>query len=162
MNLTLDCSDTQVAQELGDNLTEQDVSKEHPQPEVSSKRVGEVMQTVVNSIEAKASVMAAINRMCLSGADCLMVMEEDRCVGLLTDRDLIVGCVCRHRRPTRTYVRDIMSAVSAYCLTSHTIADVLVMMTRLGASWLPVNDENGNAIGLVGRKYLHSRTAPAH
>lgn len=162
MNFTARWSDMEDTQGVREDLPVETVPDRRSQSQADNRCIGEVMQTAVTSIEARASVMAAVDRMYLSGADCLMVMEDERCVGLLTDRDLIVGCVCRHRRPTRTHVRDIMSAVSAYCLTSNTIGDVLAMMTRLGASWLPVNDENGNPIGLVGRRYLDSRPVPTH
>ena len=87
-------------------------------PEVSGVPVREVAQTGTNVIDAAASVMAAADRMWRFGADCLMVMEGSRFVGMITDRDLIVGCVCRHRRPTQTSVRDIMSAISAGCTAS--------------------------------------------
>ena len=154
--------DIQTPDGFGNALAAEVVSQQISEPESDYVRVREVMQTVANTIDAKASVMAAADRMWLSGADCLMVMEEDRCVGMITDRDLIVGCVSRHRRPTRTCVRDIMSAVSASCQTSQTIADALAVMNRSGASWLPVNDENGNVVGLVGRKNLDCRTTPLH
>lgn len=87
------------------------VAQHIAEPEVDRVRMREVAETGANVIDAAASVMAAADLMWHSGADCLMVMEGSRFVGMITDRDLIVGCVCHHRRPTRTSVRDIMSAI---------------------------------------------------
>ena len=162
MNPTTQWLDMQTTDGFGNLLAAKAISEQISEPECDRVRVREVMEAATNTIDATASVMAAADRLWLAGADCLMVMEGERCVGMITDRDLIVSCVCRHRRPTQTRVRDIMSAISANCLTSQTTADALALMNRLGVSWLPVTDEKGTVIGLVGRKNLDSRTARPH
>lgn len=110
--------DTQVTDDFGSFVAAKAIAQQIFEPEADHGRMREVMQTEANTIDATASVMAAADRIWVSGADCLMVMEGDHCVGMITDRDLIVGCVCRHRRPTQTSVRDIMSAISAGCNAS--------------------------------------------
>jgi signal-transduction protein with cAMP-binding, CBS, and nucleotidyltransferase domain len=109
MNPAAQCFNNQ-AEKMANILAVKAVSQQGSEPEAEHTRRGEVMQTLTNTIDAKASVMAAVDQMWFSGADFLLVTEGDRCIGMITDRDLIVGCVCHHRRPTRTSVRDIMSA----------------------------------------------------
>jgi len=62
------------------------------------------------SIDVGALVIAATRRMRDERIHHLVLLEDDRIVGVVTDRDLIVRCVAARRRPTRTCIRDIMSA----------------------------------------------------
>lgn len=130
------------------------VLQELAAPASDDVRVWEVMQAPVGLIDASASVMAAVDQLWLSKAECLVVMDENHPVGVISDRDLIIGCVCRHRRPTRTRVGEVMSTTSASCLTTQTVADALAVMNRCGASWIPVTDESGVVVGIVGPKNL--------
>ncbi len=65
---------------------------------------------IPGSIDVDALVIAATRRMHDESIHHLVLLENDRIVGVVTDRDLIVRCVAARRRPTRTHIRDIMSA----------------------------------------------------
>lgn len=65
---------------------------------------------VPGSIDVGALVIAATRRMHDESTHHLVVLKDDRIVGVVTDRDLIVRCVAARRRPSRTHIRDIMSA----------------------------------------------------
>ena len=62
------------------------------------------------SIDVGALVIAAARRMHDESIHHLVVVTDDRIVGVVTDRDLIVRCVAARRRPSRTHIRDILSA----------------------------------------------------
>jgi CBS-domain-containing membrane protein len=67
------------------------------------------------TVEEAARVMARI------GVDTLLVVDgEERPLGTLTDRDLVVRCVARGRPPGETFVADVMTApVPEELLGSH-------------------------------------------
>ena len=72
--------------------------------------VGEIMTKEVVSIDSNDTVLNA----CLKYRDkkigCLIVTEEEQCVGILTERDIIVRAVCPVKDPRNTKVKEIMSS----------------------------------------------------
>ncbi len=62
------------------------------------------------SIDSRATVLVAANRMRDEGVERLAVLEDGCVVGQVGDREIIVRCVSARMRPSRVCVRDIMSA----------------------------------------------------
>lgn len=73
------------------------------------RSVGEVMRQNVVSIYRGARVADAAAIMTEHNISCLIVMEDDKTVGILTERDLFKKIVALERDPTQTAVEEIMS-----------------------------------------------------
>ena len=78
----------------------------------------------------------------------LLVMEGDRIVGIITERDYARNVILKGKTSPETPVRDIMTA-KVVCVTSdQTIVDCLEMMTEKRIRHLPVVDDD-RLVGLV-------------
>jgi CBS domain-containing protein len=81
-------------------------------------------------------------------AGSLPVGDNDRLVGVLTDRDIAVRAVAKEMPPT-TKVRDIMSAEVLYCYEDQTLDEVARNMADQQIRRLPVLDRDKRLVGIV-------------
>jgi CBS domain-containing protein len=94
------------------------------------------------SIREAAAVMAEID------AGVLPVGENDRLVGMITDRDIAVRAVAAGRGPD-TPVREVMSGEIKYCFEDQSIDEVTQNMGELRIRRLPVLSRDKRLIGIL-------------
>lgn len=100
------------------------------------------------SIEPGESVLEAIRTMGRLGIGALLVMEGERLVGILSERDYARKVVLQGRRSESTTVGEIMSA-EVLTIPPETMArEGLALMTLKYIRHLPVI-EDGRVIGVV-------------
>ena len=87
----------------------------------------------------------------MDDADCgiLPVGENDRLVGMLTDRDITLRAVAKGKAPDQCKVRDVMSSEIKYIYEDETVEDAERNMSRLQIRRLPVLDRNKRLVGIV-------------
>jgi CBS domain-containing protein len=78
----------------------------------------------------------------------LPVGENDRLVGMITDRDIAVRAVAEGKGPD-TSVRDVMTKEVHYCFEDEDLETVADQMSELKVRRLPVLDRNKRLIGIV-------------
>ena len=81
-------------------------------------------------------------------AGVLPVGENDRLVGMITDRDIAVRAVAQGKGPN-TKVRDVMSEDVKYCFEDDDIDDVAENMADLKVRRLPVLNHDKRLVGIV-------------
>ena len=79
----------------------------------------------------------------------LPVAENDRLVGMLTDRDIAIRAVAHGLRPHDSKVREIMSKVVRYVYDDESVQDVARIMGELHVRRLPVLDREKRLVGIV-------------
>ena len=79
----------------------------------------------------------------------LPVGENDRLVGMLSDRDITVRAVARGLTPSRCKVRDVMSCEVKYVYDDETIEDAARNMSELQVRRLPVLSRDKRLVGIV-------------
>jgi len=95
------------------------------------------------TIRDVAKMMAEID------AGVLPVGENDRLVGMITDRDITVRAVAAGKGP-ETPVRDVMSTEQVlYCFEDDDIDDVAKNMGDVKVRRLPVMDRNKRLVGII-------------
>jgi CBS domain-containing protein len=94
------------------------------------------------SIAEAARIMAQID----SGV--LPVGENDRLVGMITDRDITVRAVAKGLDPG-TKVRNVMSKEVKYCFEDEDIDDVAHNMGDIKVRRLPVLNRDKRLVGIV-------------
>jgi CBS domain-containing protein len=99
--------------------------------------------TQVHTIAADESVLAAANRMNDRAIGGLVVVEGDRMVGIVTERDILRRVVAAERNPSLTLVREVMSAPVACCRPETTLMECRTVMTEKRIRHLPVVDDRG-------------------
>ena len=96
---------------------------------------------------------------CDAGA--LPVGDNDRLVGVITDRDIAIRAVAEGLGPDAK-VGDVMSTEVKYCFADEDIDDVLRNMGELQVRRLPVLDRNKRLVGIISLSDLAANGATAH
>ena len=94
------------------------------------------------SIRDAATLMAKID------AGSLPVGENDRLVGMITDRDIAIRAVAEGKSPT-TKVRDIMSQEVLYCFDDQDLDEVARNMSEMKIRRLPVVNRDKRLVGII-------------
>ncbi|HEC81897.1 MAG TPA: CBS domain-containing protein, partial [Thermoplasmatales archaeon] len=71
--------------------------------------IQEIMKKDVVTISKNDSVFDASIKYRDYKVGCLVVVEQQRCVGVVTERDIIERVVCEKKDPVETRVEEIMS-----------------------------------------------------
>jgi CBS domain-containing protein len=94
------------------------------------------------SIAEAAALMASLD------VGALPVGENDRLVGMITDRDIVVRALAQGRGPD-TPIRDVMSSEIRYCYEDQSIEDVARNMGDIQVRRLPVLNRDKRLVGIV-------------
>ncbi|MGW8367360.1 MAG: CBS domain-containing protein [Gammaproteobacteria bacterium] len=100
------------------------------------------------SIGPDASVFEAISLMAEKGIGAVLVMEDGRLCGILSERDYARKVILAGKSSRQTPVRDIMTHSVLCARLEQTVEQCLALMTDKRIRHLPVADD-GNVIGLV-------------
>lgn len=80
----------------------------------------------------------------------LVVVQEDlRPVGILTDRDIVTRVMAARKDPAATSVSDVMSPRPFVARLEDSIDRTLFAVRQHGVRRLPIVDEQGHVVGLV-------------
>jgi CBS domain-containing protein len=79
----------------------------------------------------------------------LPVGENDRLVGTLSDRDIVVAAVAEGKDPNSTAVRDAMSEGIAYCFEDQSVDEAAEVMRKRQIRRLPVLNRDKRLVGIV-------------
>jgi CBS domain-containing protein len=95
-------------------------------------------------------------------AGVLPVGENDRLVGMITDRDIAIRGVAEGKGPDAK-IRDVMSTDVKYCFDDEEIDDVLHNMGELKVRRMPVLSRDKRLVGIVslGDLATNAETAEA-
>jgi len=114
------------------------------------KNVKDVMTSNPTTAQADASVVDAARIMRDENTGIVPVVENDRLVGTLTDRDVAVRVVAEGRDPQSTTVREIASTDLVTVEPEQDLSDALQLMARHQVRRLPVV-ENDRLVGIVAQ-----------
>jgi len=95
-----------------------------------------------------SSVFEAMKLMAEKNIGALLVMENERIVGIVTERDYARKVILMGRASKETAVRDIMTPDVMYVRPSQTSEECMVLMTENRLRHLPVLD-GGKLVGLI-------------
>jgi CBS domain-containing protein len=83
------------------------------------------------------------------GVGCVVVAEEERPLGILTDRDLVVRVMAAGLDPDKTSLRDVMSAEPVFLTAQRGLDQVVATMRQQGVRRVPIVDAEGRLEGVV-------------
>ena len=112
------------------------------------KKVSEVMTGNVKLARPEQSIRDAAKLMADADVGSLPVSDNDRLVGMLTDRDVAIRATARGLGPD-TPVRDVMTTAIKYCHDDEDIATVAANMAQLGVRRLPVVNREKRLVGIL-------------
>jgi CBS domain-containing protein len=124
-------------------------------------RINEVMSTDVCVIGPGTSLRDAARMMAARDVGSLPVGEDDRLVGFVTDRDIVLRAV-GEGLGADTAVREVMSSDIRYCFDDEDIDHVAGNMAQLEMRRLPVLSRDKRLVGIVSlANFAYSRDTGA-
>jgi CBS domain-containing protein len=87
--------------------------------------------------------------------------ENDRLVGMVTDRDIVCRCIDAGRDPKTTTAREVMTEGITFCLDKHELDDAARIMETKHVRRLPVINGKKRMIGMLSLGDVY-HTAPRH
>ena len=102
----------------------------------------------VHFIHPDASVFDALKMMAENNIGSLVVLEDGKLVGVITERLYAREIVLKGRTSPGTLVRDIMSTKVIYARPDQSVEECMAVMTAKAVRHLPVL-EGGRLVGIV-------------
>lgn len=112
-------------------------------------RVSEAMTRDIQIATPNQSIRDVAKIMADCDIGCLPVEENDRLVGMITDRDIALRAVAKGKPPESTTVRDVMSPEVKYCFEDTEISEVAQNMAEIQVHRLPVVDSGKHLVGIL-------------
>lgn len=113
--------------------------------------VGNICTRKVVSVHPEDSILSAAQRMREQHVGDVLVVKDDqeRCIGILTDRDITIEVVANGVDPDSLTVRDVMSDEVLMIGETEDVLDALELMSRAGVRRLPVTTEQQDLCGVI-------------
>ncbi len=128
----------------------------------SSGAVRQVMTRNVRLIAPDEPISKAAQDMAELETGFLPVGENDRLVGMITDRDIAIRAIAKGQGP-ETRVRDVMTPEVKYCFDDQPLSEVARHMSDIQVRRLPVLNRDKRLVGVVSLGDLASaRGESAH
>jgi CBS domain-containing protein len=115
----------------------------------SNGRVADVMTSAPEVASPSQSVQDVARVMAERDIGAIPVGENDRLVGMITDRDIAVRVTAAGKDPQATRVREIMTPEVRYCYEDEDVEHVAENMSEQQIRRLPVVDRRKRLVGIV-------------
>ena len=112
-------------------------------------KVREIMTRDVRVVSPTDNLQTAAQLMEKNDFGMVPVGENDRLVGMLSDRDITIRAVARGLAPDRAKVRDGMTTEVKYVYDDESVDDVSRSMSALQVRRLPVLNRDKRLVGIV-------------
>jgi CBS domain-containing protein len=103
------------------------------------------------TMDADKSVAYAAKMMREEDVGLAPVVEAERLVGMLTDRDITIWVVAEGKDPEQVKVRDVASSHPVTVGPQQDLDEALRMMAKHQVRRLPVVEEDGKLVGVVAQ-----------
>jgi CBS domain-containing protein len=111
-------------------------------------KVSKFMTRDVKLVTPTQTIRDAARMMAELDAGSLPVQQDDRLVGMITDRDIAVRAVAHGKSPD-TPVRDVMSGEVLYCFDDQEVKDIARNMGEVKVRRLPVVNRDKRLVGII-------------
>jgi CBS domain-containing protein len=113
--------------------------------------IRDVMTSNPCSIDAEKSVAYAAKMMKEEDVGLAPIVEGDKLVGMLTDRDIAIRVVAEGKNPDQTKVREVASNQVVTIDPQQDLDEALRIMAKHQVRRLPVVEEDGRLVGVVAQ-----------
>ena len=121
-------------------------------------RVSELMTRNLETISPAATLEAAGKKMRARNVGILPVVDGEKLVGVVTDRDIVLRAVSEKLRPEMTRVSEVMTSETICCYEDQGITEVSLLMERNFVHRLMVLDREGKLVGIVSLSDIAAKT----
>ena len=115
-------------------------------------QVSELMLRDVTLVSAEDSVQNAAQAIADLDNRFILVEVDDRAVGVLTIRDILIRLVAAGLDPTATPVSQVMSSSLFTCTEEEPAESIAERMAEHRIEQMPVLEEGGRLVGVITRR----------
>jgi CBS domain-containing protein len=112
-------------------------------------QVYEIMTPTVRIADPNMTIRDAARCMRADNLGALPVGENDRLIGMVTDRDIVVRAVAQERSAGNTTVRQVMSQGICYCFENDDAEGAAQIMAKHQVRRLPVLNRDKRLVGVI-------------
>jgi CBS domain-containing protein len=118
-------------------------------------QIEEIMNKEVATAKPDDLLVAAAKTMLERKIGCVVVVEREKVVGIVTESDL-VRCAASGHDPNHTLVKDVMKSSPVTCTPQAPVEEAYAHMRRNNIRHLPIVDKSDTLVGIVTMKDLIS------
>jgi CBS domain-containing protein len=115
------------------------------------KHVRDLMTPDPRTVERSTTIVEAAHAMREEDVGPIPIVDGDRLVGILTDRDIVVRVVAEGRDPQSTPVEEIASRELVTVDPDQGIDEAMRLMAEHQVRRLPVCEEDGRLVGILAQ-----------
>ena len=123
-------------------------------------KVREVMTAQVRTVRPDTSIFEIARLMRDQDIGCVPVAENDKLVGMVTDRDIVIRALAESQDVDASTARNVMSPQMLYCFEDQDVNDVLQNMGEQQVRRMPVVDRDKRLVGVVSIGDLSASARP--
>ena len=112
-------------------------------------KVKDVMHEGVEWVEPNTSISNLAVMMKKGDIGAVPIGENDKLIGMVTDRDITVRAVANGDDMSKLTARDVMTSGIIYCRDNEELADALRIMENKRVRRLPVINEDKRMVGIL-------------
>jgi CBS domain-containing protein len=112
-------------------------------------KVREMMHKGVEWVSPDTTVAALAKRMQQFDIGAIPIGENDRLIGMVTDRDIAIRGVADGKDPSKLTARDVMTNGIIYCQDDEDVDDAARIMESKQVRRLPVIDADKRMVGMI-------------
>ena len=112
-------------------------------------KLKDIMTTQVEVVRPDTSILEAAGKMRSQDVGSLPVVEGQRLVGVITDRDITIRATAQGRDAKSTPVRDILSSELVYAFEDQDLEEAERLMQEKQIRRLPVLSRDKQLVGIV-------------
>ncbi|MCD4759719.1 CBS domain-containing protein [archaeon] len=102
-------------------------------------------------VNQNESVFKCVRKMVKEGIGCLLIIEEDKLLGIVTEKDLMIKALAKNIDIKKTSIGKLMSKKPIYVGPEEDLYDAMLLMSREDVRRLPVVDK-GVIVGMLTHK----------
>lgn len=112
-------------------------------------KVKDIMHKGVEWVSPDTPVTAVAKKMQKHDVGAIPVGENDRLVGMITDRDITLRAVAEGKDISKLTARDVMSKSVIWCRDSENVGTAALTMESKQVRRMPVIDDNKRMVGML-------------
>ena len=116
---------------------------------VTDMKIREMMTKGTRYVSPDTPVIEAAGLMRVHDIGVVPVLENERVVGMLTDRDIVLQVVADGNDPRTTQVKDVMSTGSISAFDDQDVEEAVELMQKYQIRRLPVLSRDSKLVGIV-------------
>jgi len=112
-------------------------------------QINEVMHKGTEWVHPDISLVELAKKMRDNDIGALPVGEEDKLVGMVTDRDIVIRCVAEGKDVSSASARDVMTGETIWCYDDADVKEASKLMSEKRVRRIPIINQDKRLVGML-------------